>query len=438
MKVVDVTEFYSERGGGVRSHLSHKSQVSCQLGVHHVVVAPGPRDANIDVTGSFGANQATHSIPHKSLSAAETAAADAEGEEEAQKTGRPAEERAEEKKKGSARLLRFAGPALPYDPTYHLMWRLDKIRRRLREERPDVLGIQSPYAAAAVALSVPRADFGVRVFTWHSDFIDTYLRVMLERHAPPALASVALEPLWAMVRTIARGCDATFVASRWQKEKLVGHGVPRVEQLPFGIERSLFSPARRDERTRAELLGEGRSAYKLVVGVGRFAVEKRWDVVLDAFLRARESERAVLVLYGDGPERERMRARVAGRDDVKFMGFERDRAKLATALASADALLHGCPYETFGLSIAEAMSAGLPAVVPDEGGAAEMVEGESGEHYASLDVHGCARALVRLLRRDPASLRKGALDAAARVPDVGEQFARMFDAYARLLGERRP
>jgi alpha-1,6-mannosyltransferase len=310
---------------------------------------------------------------------------------------------------------------------------VDKIRERVALERPHILGIHSPYVAAAAALSVPRAHFGARVFTWHSDFIDTYLRVMLERHASPHLASVALEPLWAMVRGIARGCDATFVAARWQAEKLRSHGVERVVQLPFGIERGTFGPERRSDEARRALLGPGRDDWALLVGVGRFAVEKRWDVVLDAFVKVRESRRAVLVLFGDGPERARLEARVKGRDDVKLVGFERERSTLAAALASADALVHGCPYETFGLSIAEALASGLPIVVPDEGGAAEMFEGAAGEIYASLDVEDCAHAIARLLARDKAGLRAGALAASAKVPDIGEQFARTFDAYRALL-----
>src|SRR5687768_12805984 len=44
VKILDVTEFYSERGGGVRSHLALKGHVLCQLGHEHVVVAPGAED----------------------------------------------------------------------------------------------------------------------------------------------------------------------------------------------------------------------------------------------------------------------------------------------------------------------------------------------------------------------------------------------------------
>jgi alpha-1,6-mannosyltransferase len=83
------------------------------------------------------------------------------------------------------------------------------------------------------------------------------------------------------------------------------------------------------------------------------------------------------------------------------------------------------------------MSAGLPVVVPDEGGVAELVDDDCGETYTSLDASDCARAIARILARDATSLRTAALDAAARLPNVQEQFAKTFDAYRALLSERR-
>jgi alpha-1,6-mannosyltransferase len=144
-----------------------------------------------------------------------------------------------------------------------------------------------------------------------------------------------------------------------------------------------------------------------------------------------------LVLFGDGPERAAMEARVRGRDDVRFMGFEKDRARLASALASADVLVHGCPYETFGLGVAEAMSCGLPVVVPDEGGASESVDARSGEIYASRDVTACARAIERVLARDRDELRQSALAAATKVRSVNDHFEDLLDAYRDLIARRR-
>ena len=52
------------------------------------------------------------------------------------------------------------------------------------------------------------------------------------------------------------------------------------------------------------------------------------------------------------------------------LGSSRTGSRLAAALASADVLVHGCPYETFGLGVAEAVACGLPVVVPDARGRA--------------------------------------------------------------------
>lgn len=354
---------------------------------------------------------------------------------------------------GSARVIRVEGPASPYDPSYHLLLKPRKIRDIVARERPDVLEIHSPYMAALGALRADRETFGVRTFQWHSDFIDTYAGVLDDKlpFLPPPLVRSVTRPLWALVRSIARRCDATLVASAWQVDKLVAHGVSNVVRRPFGVERTIFRKEARSLETRRDLLAlagrDGSAATTIVVGVGRFAIEKRWDVVIDAFLDVRSRGRdAILVLFGDGPELGRMRERAGGKggafaNDVVFPGFSKDREELAKSLASADVFLHGCPFETFGLSIAEAMSAGLPAVVPDEGGAAEMHDPESGERYTSGDVEDCAAALERLLdraARNGDALRAAAVRAASKLPSVREQFEEQIALYTELLRRRAP
>ncbi len=362
--------------------------------------------------------------------------------------GEESDERRLARGRGSARVIRVRGPSSPYDPSYHLLLNTRKIREIVARERPDVLEIHSPYMAAVGALRADPSTYGVRTFQWHSDFIDTYGGVLEDKlpRLPAPLVKAATRPLWSLVRSIAKRCDATLVASAWQVGKLTAHGVANVVHLPFGIERDVFRPDARSFEARRELLAlAGRDARDertaVVVGVGRFAIEKRWDVVIDAFARVRDRGRdAVLVLFGDGPERERMTARarpLAG--DVVFPGFTKDRAALARSLASADALVHGCPFETFGLSIAEAMSCGLPAVVPDDGGAAEMHDPASGEQYAAGDADACADALERLLdrvQREEGAMRAAAARAAARLPSVREQLERQVALYAELLARR--
>ena len=230
--------------------------------------------------------------------------------------------------------------------------------------------------------------------------------------------------------------DAIFVAGGTQARRLRAAGVREVMHVPFGVDARSFRPTARSEARRQELLGE--SAGPLLVSSGRLAFEKRWDVVIEAFGRVRDHyPGAVLALFGDGPERKRLATIVP--TGVRFLGFEPERARLASALASADALVHGCPYETFGLAVAEAAASGTPVVVPDAGGALESAVPTCAEIYPSLDVAGCAAAIERTLRRReraPAELIAAALEAASNVPTMEGHFARVLATYGDLLASR--
>jgi alpha-1,6-mannosyltransferase len=317
--------------------------------------------------------------------------------------------------------MRVAGPALPYDRTYHLLGRFDKIRALVESEKPQVLEAHSPYLGAAAVVACGRRVCPVRTAFWHADHAETYIEPLLGRLARPLR--------WAP-RALLAPFDATFVAGAGQARKLREAGVKNVVHVPFGVDRRTFRPEARSEDMRRDLLGDVDGA--LIVGVGRFAIEKRWDVVVDAFAAIRRRGRAaVLVLFGDGPERERLERRAPA--GVRFMGFEADRAKLAAALASSDLLVHGCPYETFGLGVAEAVACGLPVVVPDAGGAAESADRSCAEVYASLDARACAAAIERLLDADLPAIRGRAQRAAERVPTVDQHFAHVLAVYDDLL-----
>jgi alpha-1,6-mannosyltransferase len=333
-----------------------------------------------------------------------------------------------------ARLVRFAGPALPYDRTYHLLGRIDKVRSQILRERADVLEAHSPYLAAAAIVGSGRSATRIRTAFWHSDHVGSYAQPALDRWLGLPHAQVATAPLWQATRALLLPFDAVFAAGRAQAERLRKAGVRDVIHVPSGVDRGTFHPGAGCEQERARWLAGARDGAALLVGVGRFAVDKRWDILLDAFAQIRTRRPAVLVLFGDGPERGRLEARAP--PGVRFAWFEQDRGTLARSLASADLLVHASPYETFGLGVAEAVACGLPIVVPRSGGAAESADPESSEVYADLNVVECAAAIERLLRRDPGELRARALEAASRVPSMETHFSTVLDAYGELLRAR--
>jgi alpha-1,6-mannosyltransferase len=228
-------------------------------------------------------------------------------------------------------------------------------------------------------------------------------------------------------------------AGEWLATNLRDHGCARVACVPFGIRHEDFSPGHRDEALRAELLdamGVARGGALLAV-VGRLAIEKRVGKVFQALASLRTEHPLGVLVLGDGPERTKLEG-LARRLDlpVAFQGFVTERSRYAQLLASADALVHGCPCETFGFAVAEALASGVPTVVPDGGGASEFVEAACGERYAaegtSVDI---AVATQRLLRRPRNPLSEAAFRASRRVGRADAHFDALFALYrARLAG----
>lgn len=388
MKIVDVTEFWSERGGGVRAYLSQLLGEGALRGHSVAVIAPGARD--------------------------------------------------EEQPLGGGRVVRLRGPAMPYDPSYHALWNPRAIRRAVERERPDVLEASSPYVAALVATQ-DRSN-ALRSLVIHSDFIDTYARPVLSRALGARAADVALAPPWAALRALTARFDVTVCSGQWLTDKLRAHGCHRVACVPFGIRHGDFSPALRDTALRDELLGalRGHPGAALVAVVGRLAVEKRIPLVFKAIAEVQRTRPVAVVVLGDGPERARLEALARSLGlFVNFRGFVTDRRAYAATLASADVLVHGCACETFGFSVAEALASGVPVVVPDAGGAGELADPDASERYrpdaTPVEV---SVATLRLLGRPREALCAAALRAAARVRPAHEHFDALFALYASRLQEK--
>jgi alpha-1,6-mannosyltransferase len=149
LKIVDITEYYSDRGGGIRSHLTSRGQFFAQNEHGHIVIAPGPRDEDSPIGERVG-----------------------------------------------SRVVRFAGRTLPYDRTYHLLGRLDKVRKRVRAERPDVLEAHSPYLATAAVMACGRGAARLKTAFWHTDHVGVYVDATLSARFGARAARAGAKPLW--------------------------------------------------------------------------------------------------------------------------------------------------------------------------------------------------------------------------------------------------
>lgn len=129
--------------------------------------------------------------------------------------------------------------------------------------------------------------------------------------------------------------------------------------------------------------------------VGRLIPEKGVQNTLYMLAELRKTVPATLTVVGDGPYRDSLEAltNTLGLEDrVRFLG---QRSDVSDLLAQADIFVHLPDWaEGFGITVIEAMAAGLPCVVNDRGALPEIVEdGISGRVVKAGDSEGLQKTL---------------------------------------------
>jgi alpha-1,6-mannosyltransferase len=223
------------------------------------------------------------------------------------------------------------------------------------------------------------------------------------------------------------------------EKRLRARGVRIDAAMPLGIERGHFSPELRDEDLRRRLLRQCGLPDEgmLLLGLGRHHGEKRWPLVVDAVARAGTTLPIGLILLGTGSQSATIARRIGGSPHMRMFAPVYDRERLARIMASCDALIHGSEAEPFGLVASEAMASGLPLIVPDTGGCAEVADARASALYAARDAVSAAEAIARLHACDRAMLRRAAVVAAAHVRSDREHAVELVDYYAGLLAAKR-
>jgi glycosyltransferase involved in cell wall biosynthesis len=180
------------------------------------------------------------------------------------------------------------------------------------------------------------------------------------------------------------------------KLDMIALGMPadRIVVHRAGVDLSIFRPAER-KAAKAALSVDG----PLLASVGALIPLKGQSLAIAALDRI---PGATLILAGDGPERaalERQAAPYGPR--VRFLG-NRPHGELPDLLAAADVMV--LPSEREGLATVwvEALACGTPIVVPDVGGAREVVDRPTAGRLAARDPKAIADAVKSILADPPA------------------------------------
>ena len=253
--------------------------------------------------------------------------------------------------------------------------------------------------------------------------------------AESALVRAAKVPARALYR---RGDHFVCIGRDIERETLdVGIPRDRVHYLPHGVDRQRFRPATEHERTIIRQAEGWPLDRPVVLFVGRLSTEKGVLDLLDAW-RMLDDPWAWLILAGpDMPAHPwdagaKARAfinehRLQGR--VRLYGPSTNTAPLYRA---ADLFVQPSHFESFGISVIEAMASGVPVVAAEVGGMRDFL---ADDRNALLHRPKSPESLASALRRalDDLDLRTRLATAGLRT--VQEEFDEeaLLDRYAALI-----
>jgi glycosyltransferase involved in cell wall biosynthesis len=144
----------------------------------------------------------------------------------------------------------------------------------------------------------------------------------------------------------------------------------------------------------------------IISTAGRLAYEKNLPLLLKTLSILKKTENAKLIVIGDGPDRqelERLSHRLGIKEDVYFLGFQKNPFKF---IRRSDLFVHTCLLEGFGNIIVEAMACGVPVIATDcPYGPREIIRnGENGILVPVDDDKALSEAILSMLHSE--SLRK--------------------------------
>ena len=209
---------------------------------------------------------------------------------------------------------------------------------------------------------------------------------------------------WAEYRVLRDAAAVIFTSEeeRLQARRSFWLYSAREKVSPLGVEASPISPNAKSEfLARYPQLQHTRNFLFL----GRLHSKKGCDILLDAFARIQSNDPISLIMAGPDQigwesDLRRQAARLNLTNRVVFTGMLQGAIKQG-AFASADAFVLPSHQENFGISVVEALAAGVPVLISNRVNIWREIDGDRAGYVESDDLDGTTRLLQRWIDTAP-------------------------------------
>src|SRR5579862_2356342 len=332
---------------------------------------------------------------------------------------------------GENGVLRVPAYNVPGDPEDRRMsWRaLTRELDSLEASALDLVHIHTPFIAHYAGVRFARRAGLRAVVTYHTffeEYLHHYLPVLPRRIGRLLARSFA--------RSQCAAVDSVIAPSEQMRAVLTEYGLTTpIHVLPTGLAADRFRAGNGAAFRASAGIPTDRP---LVTYIGRVAHEKNIAFLVEVFAEVvRSMPAALLVIAGEGPARESLRAQVRAlglENQVHFAGYLERDTELLDCYAAADVLVFASRTETQGLVLLEAMAQGAPVVSIAELGTRSILVPGSGALVVPEERDTFTAAVVRVLSD---STLRAELSARGRTYARSWSSATMAARLAQLYGD---
>ncbi|MEM0157150.1 MAG: glycosyltransferase [Thermoplasmataceae archaeon] len=226
----------------------------------------------------------------------------------------------------------------------------------------DIIHIHDPFMGS-LGYRISRYTGAPVVATYHTDF------VKMQESIKIPFRDRLFRTTWKYSLFLYRRCDEVFAPSRKSMEQLRNDGVLHTRELPLFVDTGRFAPDTGDTGTF------------FVQYIGRLTRDKGVFRILDVAAAIDRKSGIRFLISGTGPEEKNLEKAIQERglqDIITLTGYV-DEPRKIELLRRAGLFMYPSETDTFGISVVEAMSSGVPSIVP---------RGFPLAHYDDMEVSG--------------------------------------------------
>ncbi|MFY8161072.1 MAG: glycosyltransferase [Candidatus Kapaibacteriota bacterium] len=230
------------------------------------------------------------------------------------------------------------------------------IYNRIKYYKPDLIHLHAPFALGRVATLVANELKIPCVSTYHTHFI-SYLKYHKAQILEPIISS--------HLKSVYNNCQLNLIPSQNVYNDLENIGIENMKVLPHGVDFNTFNTKFYNPEFKTQFSNKFTFLY-----VGRLVWEKNLKLMASVFNDLYNVRNDFeLLIVGTGPADEKLKELLP---NAKFLGFKTGR-ELSEIYASSDVFVFPSDTETFGNVTIEALASGLPCIVANGGGSADII-----------------------------------------------------------------